>query len=165
MPTRSKTRAWSIRTRSSSVSDTRGQCRLKQCCKCQFYGHIGIKCKATIACGYRAQEHESRLCSLKLDQTVPRKSATCRGDHEAWIYQCPNRKEKAKARVAYNGRPYYHPIAQTLDSSVPLGTSFSMSRRSRMTQIPSSKHAMPITRNRSQIGRLVNKQIDQAAPG
>ncbi len=43
------------------------QCRVKQCFKCQHYGHIGTQCKATIACGYCAQEHESRDCLLKLN--------------------------------------------------------------------------------------------------
>ena len=77
------------------------QCRVKQCFKCQHYGHIGTQCKATIACGYCAQEHESRVSPSKLDRNVPRKCAACRGEHEAWSYQCPTRKEeRAKARAA-----------------------------------------------------------------
>jgi hypothetical protein len=41
------------------------QCRLKQCFKCQKYGHIGTQCKATTARGYCAQEHNSRDCPSK----------------------------------------------------------------------------------------------------
>jgi hypothetical protein len=130
------------------------QCRVKQCFKCQHYGHIGTQCKATIACGYCAQEHETRDCPSKLDRNVPRKCAACRGEHEAWSYQCPTRKEeRAKARAAYDVRPYYHPVAKTTRSSIPLEVPVTTVRRSRPTQAPASTQPAPITRNRSQIGR------------
>jgi hypothetical protein len=104
------------------------QCRVKQCFKCQHYGQVGTQCKSTTACGYCAQEHESRACPSKLDRTVPKRCATCRGEHEAWSYQCPTRKEeKAKARAAYDRQPYYHPVVQMADSSPPLQTSASAS--------------------------------------
>jgi hypothetical protein len=35
------------------------QCRIKQCFKCQRYGHIGIQCKAAKAYSYCAQEHDT----------------------------------------------------------------------------------------------------------
>jgi hypothetical protein len=123
------------------------QCRVKQCFKCQHYGHIGTQCKATIACGYCAQEHESRDCPSKLDRNVPRKCAACRGEHEAWSHQCPTRKEeKAKARTAYDVRPYYHPIAETPRGSTSSEVPATTAQRSRPAQAP-------ITRNRSQTGR------------
>ena len=61
------------------------QCRLKQCFKCQRYGHIGTQCKATTACGYCAQEHSSRDCPSKTERTASRKCAACGGAHEAGI--------------------------------------------------------------------------------
>ena len=59
------------------------QCRLKQCFKCQKYGHIGTQCKATTVCGYYAQEHNSRDCPSKADRTATRKCAACDGAYEA----------------------------------------------------------------------------------
>ncbi|KAF1934712.1 hypothetical protein EJ02DRAFT_489299, partial [Clathrospora elynae] len=60
------------------------------------------ECKATTACGYCAQEHNTRDCPLKSGQSVPRRCATCRGEHEAWNCQCPTRKDEiAKAKFAY----------------------------------------------------------------
>ena len=130
------------------------QCRVKQCFKCQHYGHIGTQCKATIACGYCAQEHESRECPSKLDRNVPRKCAACQGGHEAWNYQCPTRKEeRAKARAAYDVRPYYHPVAETPRNSIPSEAPAAAVRRSRPAQAPAPTQPAPITRNRSQPGR------------
>ena len=130
------------------------QCRVKQCFKCQHYGHIGTQCKATIACGYCAQEHESRECPSKLDRNVPRKCAACQGGHEAWSYQCPTRKEeRAKARAAYDVRPYYHPVAETPRSSIPSEVPVAAVRRSRPAQAPTPTQPAPNTRNRSQPGR------------
>ena len=129
------------------------QCRVKQCFKCQHYGHIGTQCKATIACGYCAQEHESRDCPSKLDRTIPRKCATCRGEHEAWNYQCPTRKEeRAKAKAAYDMRPHYHPVTET-GRTLPLEEPGTAARRSRLTQVAVLTQPTPITRNRSQTGR------------
>jgi hypothetical protein len=130
------------------------QCRVKQCFKCQHYGHIGTQCKATTACGYCAQEHETRDCPSKLDRNVPRKCAACRGEHEAWSYQCPTRKEeRAKARAAYDMRPHYHLVAETPRSSIPSAVPATTIRRSRPVPTPASTQPAPTARNRSQTGR------------
>ncbi|KAK1838350.1 hypothetical protein CCHR01_19028 [Colletotrichum chrysophilum] len=79
------------------------QCRLRQCFKCCAYGHKGTQCKATIICGYCAQEHAIRDCPSKSDTTTPRKCAACHGEHEAWHGGCPTRiLEKAKIKAAYS---------------------------------------------------------------
>jgi hypothetical protein len=89
------------------------QCRLKQCFKCQKYGHIGTQCKATTACGYCAQEHNSRDCPLKADRTATRKCAACGGAHEAWNQNCRIRKEElARTKAAYATRAQYHPAPE-----------------------------------------------------
>lgn len=64
-----------------------GSCRLTQCFNCQGYGHIGTQCKATMRCGYCAQEHVSGECPTKSDKSVSKKCANCRGGHEAWSEQ------------------------------------------------------------------------------
>jgi hypothetical protein len=87
------------------------QCRLKQCYKCQKYGHIGTQCKAATACGYCAQEYDTRDCPSKSGQDTTKKCALCRGEHEAWNRQCSARKEEtAKMKIAYDTRPRYHPV-------------------------------------------------------
>jgi hypothetical protein len=89
------------------------QCRLKQCFKCQKYGHIGTQCKATTACGYCAQEHNSRDCPSKADRTATRKCAACGGAHEAWNQNCRIRKEElARTKAAYATRAQYHPAPE-----------------------------------------------------
>jgi hypothetical protein len=86
------------------------QCRLKQCYKCQRYGHIGTQCKATETCGYCAQEHSSQDCPIKANRAAPRKCAMCQDPHEAWSRQCKVREgEIAKLKSAYDTRPRYHP--------------------------------------------------------
>ena len=130
------------------------QCRVKQCFKCQHYGHIGTQCKATTACGYCAQEHESRDCPTKLDRTVNRKCANCRGEHESWSHQCPTRKEeRAKAKALYDIRPYYHPVAESSGTIAPLETPATSTRRSRPNQVAAPARTAPITRAQSQTGR------------
>ena len=87
------------------------QYRLKQCFNCQNYGHIGTQCKATTACGYCAQEHNSRDCPSKAGRTGTRRCATCQGEHEAWSQQCPARKDElTRKRATYATGPLYHPV-------------------------------------------------------
>ena len=90
------------------------QCRVKQCYKCERYGHIGAQCKAATVCGCPVQEHNTRECPPKAGQSVPRKCAGFWGGHEAWSRQCPTRKDKiAKAKAAYDVRPRHHHITDT----------------------------------------------------
>ncbi|KAI8395899.1 hypothetical protein FOFC_21429 [Fusarium oxysporum] len=85
------------------------QCRVRQCFQCHKYGHIGTQCKATITCGYCAQDHATRDCPTKSDRNAPRKCAACNGPHEAWNNQCPTRKQEVnKAKAASKSRPRYH---------------------------------------------------------
>jgi ribosomal protein L20 len=89
------------------------QCRLKQCFKCQRYGHIGTQCKEITACGYCAQEHSSRDCPSKADRDATRKCAACSGAHEARNQNCPTRKDElARTEAAYATRSQYHPVPE-----------------------------------------------------
>ncbi|RYN55410.1 hypothetical protein AA0117_g13290 [Alternaria alternata] len=130
------------------------QCRVKQCFKCQRYGHIGTQCKATTACGHCAQEHDTRDCPSRAGQAVTRKCAACRGEHEAWSRQCPTRKDEiAKARTAYEMRPRYHHVSQTAGQNVQTDTPTSTIQRRRASQLVAATQPMQLTRNRSQTGR------------
>lgn len=127
---------------------------MKQCFKCQRYGHIGTQCKATTACGHCAQEHDTRDCPSRAGQTVTRKCAACRGEHEAWSRQCPTRKDEiAKARTAYEMRPRYHHVSQTAGQNVQTDTPTSTIQRRRASQLVAATQPMQLTRNRSQTGR------------
>jgi hypothetical protein len=129
------------------------QCRVKQCFKCQKYGHIGTQCKAPTACGYCAQEHDTRDCPSKSDRSVPRKCATCRGEHEAWNRQCPTRKGKiTKAKIAYEMRPRYHQVVDTRSQATQPEMP-AIARRSRASQNATLSQAGQIARNRLQTGR------------
>ena len=131
------------------------QCRLKQCYKCQHYGHIGTQCKAITVCGYCAQEHETRNCTVKLDRNLPRKCAVCKGEHEAWSQQCPARKEeKAKAKAAYDTRPYYHATAGAVtETTTPPRIATTVMPRNRPGQTETPTQSTQEVRNRSQSRR------------
>lgn len=108
------------------------QCRLKQCFKCQKYGHIGTQCKATTACGYCAQEHSSRECPWKAQRDAIRKCGACSGAHEAWNQDCPTRKnEIARTKEAYATRSQYHPVPETSGSTIQPGSMAATLRRRR----------------------------------
>jgi hypothetical protein len=127
---------------------------VKQCFKCQRYGHIGTQCKAATACGHCAQEHDTRDCPSRAGQAVTRKCAACRGEHEAWSRQCPTRKDEiAKARTAYEMRPRYHHVSQTAGQNVQIDVPTSTIQRRRTSQLVAATQPMQLTRNRSQTGR------------
>lgn len=104
--------------------------RLRQCYHCQTHGHIGTQCKASIACGYCAQEHSSRDCPNRANESIPRKCAACQGTHVAWSSQCSVRREElAKVKAAYSVRPTHHHIpgpaiqeTTTRESGIPTRT-------------------------------------------
>lgn len=129
-------------------------CRLKQCFQCQKYGHIGTQCKATIACGYCAQEHSSRECTSKTDRDSPRKCATCQGAHEAWSQQCPTRKEEmARTKAAYLNRAKYHPVVEVADPTTQPGNTTETLRRRRSARDLTAQQHPRTTRPSSPLGR------------
>jgi hypothetical protein len=102
------------------------QCRLKQCYKCQKYGHIGTQCRANTACGYCAEAHNSKDCPTKVDKSAMRKCAVCKGAHEAWNNRCPVRKtELNKVKAAYDARQPYHFVPPTKEKPLSERVTFS----------------------------------------
>src|SRR5204863_1177221 len=63
------------------------QCQIKQCFKCQAYGHKANVCTRKVKCGKCAQEHETRECQSETTQC-----ANCKGSHHAWVNECPVRQ-------------------------------------------------------------------------
>ena len=129
------------------------RCRVKQCFKCQKYGHIGTQCKAPTACGYCAQEHDTRDCPSRFNRNAPRKCATCRGEHEAWSRVCPTRKEEVtKAKSMYEMRPHYHHVLETAERTAQPEIQ-TIIRRSRPSQAAAPTQPVRITRNRSRLAQ------------
>jgi hypothetical protein len=65
------------------------QCQLRQCFKCQAYGHKASVCTRKARCGKCAQEHETRECQSETIQC-----ANCKGQHCAWSHECSVRQQK-----------------------------------------------------------------------
>ena len=65
------------------------QCQIKQCFKCQAYGHKANACTRTARCGKCAQGHETRECRSETTQC-----ANCKGSHCAWSHECPSHERK-----------------------------------------------------------------------
>ncbi|OJD17317.1 hypothetical protein ACJ73_08809 [Blastomyces percursus] len=84
-------------------------CKLKQCYKCQKYGHIGAQCNANETCGYCAEPHNTRDCRKKEDPNSTSKCALCKEPHAAWSSNCLTRQaEITKVEQARRIRPSYY---------------------------------------------------------
>jgi hypothetical protein len=122
------------------------QCRLKQCYKCQKYGHIGTQCKANTACGYCAEKHNSKDCPTKIDKSAARKCAVCKGAHEAWNNRCPVRKtELNKVKAAYDARQPYHFIPSTREKSISERVTLGVTPAESAAMINGSQRGRPNT--------------------
>ena len=65
------------------------QCQIKQCFKCQRYGHTANMCTRGVKCGKCAQDHETKNCRSESLMCVQ-----CTGPHAAWHYECPARQKE-----------------------------------------------------------------------
>ena len=65
------------------------QSQIKQCFKCQAYGHKANVCTRKARCGKCAQEHETKDC-----QNETMSCANCKDSHCAWSHECPVRQQK-----------------------------------------------------------------------
>ncbi|KAJ5630909.1 uncharacterized protein N7484_011009, partial [Penicillium longicatenatum] len=97
----------------SAVLYDRATC-VRQCRKCQKWGHIATTCRTNTkpTCVYCAGEHLSRSCSQKACSTLNEfKCANCGGAHAAWATECPEReKEVEKMNEMSRYSPRYHPV-------------------------------------------------------
>jgi hypothetical protein len=85
-------------------------CKLKQCFKCQRYGHIGPQCNANEICGYCAEPHNTRDCRKKEEEpNFTPKCALCKGPLAAWSHSCEIRQRQlAKVEQAKRNRPSFY---------------------------------------------------------
>ena len=82
-------------------------CRVTRCYQCQGLGHMARVCRRRACCGWCAgQDHTNDKDCPKRAQKQPAQCVNCKGDHPAWVGQCPVRQEAAtRAREAFLTRP------------------------------------------------------------
>jgi len=99
-------------------------CKLKQCYKCQRYGHIGTQCNAEETCGNCAGPYNSRLSRKKEeDPNVTPKCVLWNGPHTAWSNACQIRQTQlAKVEHARRTRPAYFYGTKAIDRSPQAAT-------------------------------------------
>jgi hypothetical protein len=87
-------------------------CRVKQCFRCNNYGHIGTQCDAAQTCGYCAELHETKHCKQKGVEGFTPRCPVCKDAHTAWSNACPaRRKEMGRVEQAKQARNVYWPVA------------------------------------------------------
>jgi len=88
-------------------------CRMKQCMKCQEYGHLTYGCKNPQRCAHCAQSHRSGQCPHP-ENVSQWKCGACKGAHKAFDPKCPRRqKEKIRIKEATKTKPLYHAVKAT----------------------------------------------------
>lgn len=85
-------------------------CRIKQCFRCNDYGHIGPQCDSLQICGYCAEPHESRSCKQKGVEGFPPRCTVCKGAHTAWSPD--KKKELARIEHAKRARSTYWQVTR-----------------------------------------------------
>ena len=95
--------------------------RIRQCHRCQKYGHIGRTCSDEPKCVYCAGNHLSPECPGKKDAAfVERKCANCGGAHAAWSKRCKDfEAELDRVKELEMRRERYHRIPAYLSISDP----------------------------------------------
>jgi len=80
------------------------QHQIRQCFKCQTYGHKAETCTRKAACGRCAEAHDTRKCTQPEGEKA--KCIHCGNDHPAWHHDCPRRQqEHAKLKTLIETMP------------------------------------------------------------
>jgi hypothetical protein len=92
-----------------------GDCVVTQCFKCYKYRHVGYNCRNIQRCRHcAALGHALNDCLGKEDRTK-HQCVNCRGKHQSWARECPERKKQtAAAQEAYIQRPVRYQVGAEL---------------------------------------------------
>jgi hypothetical protein len=92
-----------------------GNCVVTQCFKCYKYCYVGHNCRNTQRCGVcAALGHVTNDCLGKEDRTK-HQCVNCRGKHQSWARECPERKKQTTAaQEAYSTRPVRYQVGAEL---------------------------------------------------
>ncbi|OGE48058.1 hypothetical protein PENARI_c033G09528 [Penicillium arizonense] len=95
--------------------------RIRQCHRCQKYGHIGRTCSGQPTCVFCAGDHLSPECPGKIDASLMnRKCANCGGAHAGCLKRCPDYlAELDRVKELEMRRERYHRIPAYLSISDP----------------------------------------------
>jgi hypothetical protein len=98
--------------------------RIKQCFRCQQYGHISTQCNNNVMCSFCGGSHSTNDCMEK-EHTDNRKCAACNaGSHVSWSNQCSARiKERTKANKVYLMKRLLFPVPPPTNSRGNAGES------------------------------------------
>ena len=82
--------------------------RLRQCYKCQRYGHVATACCDLQCCAHCSGQHDTRQCRVSEDPARARCGACHQRGHKAWDKACTTRDKELNrltaARMAAPGR-------------------------------------------------------------
>lgn len=83
-----------------------------QCYNCCRFGHITKNCKSSPRCAKCSEDHQSINCTK--DDTHPKISINCNGDHSATYKSCPEYKRQVaiKKIMALDGLTYFEASGQ-----------------------------------------------------
>ena len=118
--------------------------RIKQCYKCQGYGHLSHACHGYWTCGHCAGNHRTAACTRKQERNAVR-CGTCTGDHKAWSPDCPARERAwMKIRQTHKDKAQDFAISVRNTTTPPLATAVTPSSSPSMLAITSSSTPSPL---------------------
>lgn len=136
------------------------KCRIRQCFKCQNYGHLSVNCGKDPRCGFCAESHRTQECSKKEDKEA-RKCAACEKEgHSSWDRACEERiKEKERTKAAQTNRQVLYPINDKANQDIesitlekdPEPTPFESSQNSQTPQTQQPKRGRPTGSRKQEI--------------
>ena len=135
--------AWEGRIHQCQLYDR--ACRVKQCFRYYYYGHIGTQCNTSQTCGYCAELHESKHCKQKGAEGFAPRCAVCKEAHTAWSNACPaRRKEMRRVEQAKEGRSiYWHVPAKDTPAAATAPThNANTGRQSRILRIETTRQLL-----------------------
>ncbi|KAJ6090873.1 hypothetical protein N7499_003587 [Penicillium canescens] len=135
--------------------------RIRQCHRCQKYGHIGRTCSEQPQCVYCAGDHLSPDCRGKQDATlIERKCANCGGAHAAWSKRCKDfEAELDRVKELEMRRERYHRIPAYLSISDPAPRMAGSSSGSGVSREPVSSDPTPREASSMGSGRGTAKTV------
>ena len=107
--------------------------QIRQCYKCQGFGHVSIRYRKEWIYNYCTRNHKTGTCTKKTDQKVVRCNLYS-GGHKTWSSICPTR-ENEWLKMRYNHKNKVQGFVYTITNKKPSLSLFSQTSISSF-QIP-----------------------------
>ena len=124
-------------------------CKMKQCLRCQKYGHIATQCAAEHDfCGYCGDSHDTRRCPVRSSRGTP-KCVNCQLQHPSWNDKCEYRKrERRRIDEALKNKTKYWPETIRPEATLqPATTTTTATIMANTTTIPTTPNVNDINFN------------------